>query len=256
VADAQIKITADVGQAERDIKKLERAIERIDDVSASATKALAGITAAAAAMGYAILKTLDSAGELIDTAENLGVAVGSLQAMQKAAALTGVSADQLNASLYKLNANIGDALIKGTGPAVTAFERLGLSVNQISAMKPDQAFKLIAQEINKIPNGAERSALAMDLMGKQGPKMLRLADDIDRARASLERMGLALSDTDVAALDMAGDAVDELAGIFDSVLKKAVADIAPLILGIVKMHNNRVVNRDIKQKNIKVKTFY
>ena len=62
MADPKIKITADTSQAERAIGDLEKGLQSLGDSSFGVTKALAGITAAAGAMGYAILATLDSAG--------------------------------------------------------------------------------------------------------------------------------------------------------------------------------------------------
>lgn len=232
-SNAHIKITADTSAAERDIKKLENAIQNIEKVGAGAAAAFAGIGAAAAAMGYAIIKTLDSASELIDTANNLGIAAQSLQVMQHAGALTGVSVENLNMGLYKLNQNIGTALLQGAGGATDALKALGIPVREIAAMKADKQFEVIAAKLNEMQSPAERTALAVELFGKQGPKLLLMVENLAAAKKEMEDLGLALSDFDVAALDAAGDSLDELKGIFDSGLKKAVAEIAPLIVAIV-----------------------
>ena len=235
MAETRIKITADTQQAERDIRKLESALAGIDEVANGAGKALAGITAAAGAMGYAILKTLDSAGQLIDISKVLGVSAGNLQALQHAAAQAGVSAEELNGALMRMSANIGDAIIKGTGPAKDAFDRLGVSLDTVARQRPDQQFQTLAKALAGVQNGAERAALATDLFGKgMAGKALEVAKGFEEADNKLRQLGLRLTDMDVAGLDMAGDAVDELASLFDSSLKKAVADLAPVILGIVK----------------------
>ena len=233
MAETNIKITADTRQAERDIKRLETALDGINSVGDGAATALAAITAAAAGMGYAILKTLDAAGALIDASKALGISAQNLQVLQHAAALTGVSAEELNGSLMRLQNNLGSGFAQGTGAAVDAMKRLGIPMETIMGMRADKQFETIAAELNKIPNPAERSALAIDLLGKQGPRLLEIAANAEAVRKEMEAMGLALSDIDVAALDMAGDSVDELKGIFDAGLKKAVADIAPYIVAIV-----------------------
>jgi hypothetical protein len=184
-------------------------------------------------MGYAILKTLDAAGALIDASKALGISAQNLQVLQHAAALTGVSAEELNGSLIRLQNNLGSGFANGTGAAVDAMKRLGIPMETIMGMRADKQFEAIATELNKITNPAERNALAIDLLGKQGPRLLDLANNTKAAREEMEAMGLALSDIDVAALDMAGDSVDELKGIFDAGLKKAVAEIAPYIVAIV-----------------------
>lgn len=232
MADPKIKVTADTSQAQKQIDDLSKSLADIQKVALGTTKALAAITAGAAAMGYAIAQTLNSAGMLIDAAATLGISVQSLQTFQAAAGQAGVGADEFNAALMRMNANIGDALLKGTGPASAAIERLGLNLNEIAGMKPDKQFELIAQKLNDIPNRAERAAVAMDLFGKQGPKILKVAEDLDEVRKRMEAMGALLTDEEIAALDIAGDKVDELANIFNTGLQKAVADIAPYIIAI------------------------
>lgn len=231
--DAKIRITADTAQAERALDNLDKSLKGISETSLGVNKALGTITAAAAAMGYAILKTLDSAGQLIDVSKALGISAVNLQALQHAAAQAGVSADTLSATLIKLSGNLGSALSKGTGPAIDALNRLGIPLQQIASAKPDEQFRLIANELNKMTNPAERNALAIEFFGKQGPRMLEVAKGLEAARKELDDMGLTLSTLDLAALDEAGDAVDSLKSIFESGLKKAVADIAPYIIAIV-----------------------
>lgn len=226
MAETKIKVTADTSQAERQIQNLERALEGLDSVSAGAAKALAGITAAAAAMGVAILKTLDSAGELVDVSKALGISAANLQQLQSAASLAGVGADQLNTSLIKLSANLGNAIAKGSGPAIDGLNRLGISLDTIQRQRPDEQFKTIATALNQISNPAERNALAMEYFGKQGPRILEVANNLDKVNK-------VLTDADFKALDEAGDSVDSLIGLFDVGLKKAVADIAPYIIAIV-----------------------
>jgi methionine synthase II (cobalamin-independent) len=233
VADPKIRITADTSQAQAELKRLEKALENLDTASAGIAKGLAAITAAAAGMGYAILKTLEASGQLIDAAKAIGISVESLQALQHSAAQAGVGADQLNSTLIKLSGNLGSALSKGTGPAIDALNRLNIPLQQIATSKPDKQFQLIAEKLNAMTNPAERNALAIELFGKQGPRMLEVAKGLEAARQELEAMGLKLSELDVAALDEAGDSVDSLKSIFESGLKKAVADIAPYIIAIV-----------------------
>jgi hypothetical protein len=230
---AEVKLTADASQLVQEVRKAESALKGLQDMGASAGKALLGITAAAAGLGYAVKSILDSAGALFDAADAIGISVQSLQVFQKAAGEVGMSAEELNGSLMKMNANIGEALITGTGSAAKALERMGVSLDQINGMKPDKQFELIAQKLTAIPNQAEKAALAMDLFGKQGPKVLAIAENLERVRKKMEEMGALITPEQQASLDLAGDAVDGLIGLFSTGLKKAVADLAPYILAFV-----------------------
>ncbi len=234
MADPKIRITADTSQAERQIEKLGEALANIEAVSGAATKALAVVTAAAGALAFATVKTLDSVGALADTAKSLGTTVQSLQAFQNSAILAGVGADEFTNSLRKLQANIGDALVKGTGPATDALKRLNLTAGELSRLGADQQFARIAAAINQLPTPAERSAAALDLLGKQGPRLLEAAENAERLKREAEALGIALSDFDVRAIEQAGDSLDELKFIAEGALQKAIAEIAPLLIAVAR----------------------
>ena len=231
--DPKIRITADTSQAERAIKALDSALGDLQSQAADVAKVFAVITGAAAAVGVAITKTLDSAGALIDAANALGVSAQQLGYLQKSAELAGIGADQLNGALIRLSRNIGEALIKGGDQATAAFTRLGIPLESLYKMNPVEQFEAITSALNEIPDRATRSALAVELLGKQGPMLLAAAENTKRLKQEMADLGLALSDFDVQALDAAGDSLTELKQIFDSALKKAVAEIAPYIVAIV-----------------------
>ena len=238
--DANIKITADTKDAERKIADLEKALGDLNTVGSLAAKGLGAITAAGAAMAYAIGSSIQSVGELNDASKALGMSAQNLKYLQQSAQLAGISADELNGSLRRMQANLGDAFIKGAGPAADALKRLGLNAAEIVNLGADEQMKRLADAINQIPTPAERSAVAMDLLGKQGPRLLQAAENTARIKEEMTALGLALSDLDVELIDQAGDSLDELAGIFKAGLAKAAADVAPYIIAIVQEIKNAI----------------
>ena len=88
-----VKVTADTRQAERDIKRFEDTLRDLDEVAGLAANALGAITAAAGAMTFAVIKTLDAAGELVDVSKALGISAANLQQLQSAAMMAGVSGE-------------------------------------------------------------------------------------------------------------------------------------------------------------------
>ena len=232
-----VKVTFDAKQAEKDLQRFKDGIEDIDKVSEGAAKALGAITAAAGAMTYAVLKTLDAAGELVDVSKLLGISAANLQQLHSAAIMAGVSGEALNNTLIKMSSTLGEALAKGSGPAVEALNRMGISVQQINTLKPDQQFRAITDSLLAMTNPAERNALAMDLFGKQGPRILEVA-------RNLQEVEKALTDADFEALDAAGEAIDKLKVQFDVALKQAVAALAPYIIAIVNYIRESVFEGD------------
>jgi hypothetical protein len=234
VAEAKIKITADTKSAERDIKSLDSALKSLDRVSGAAGKAFAGITAAGAGVAVAFKLITDQVGELADLGKVLDLSAQSLLNLQRSAQLAGVDAGELNQALFRLRGNLGDALVKGSGPAKEALDRLSLSARELSTIPADQQIAKITEALRQVQNPAERSALAIDLLGKQGPRLLEVADNAARLAAEAKAMGLALSDIEVRNLELAGDAIDELSFIAKDVLTKALAQLAPYVIALVE----------------------
>lgn len=234
MAETRIKITADTQQAERDIRKLESALDTLNTVSKTAAVAFAGITAAAAGIGVAFKSVTDQVGDLADLGKVLDLSAQSLLNLQRSAQLAGIDAGELNQALFRLRGNLGDALVKGAGPAKEALDRLGVSARALSTLPADQQIAKITEELRKVQNPAERAALAIDLLGKQGPRLLEVADNAEKLRLSAERMGIALSDIEVRNLERAGDAIDEMSFIARDVLTKAMAQLAPYIIAIAE----------------------
>lgn len=241
MAEAKIKITADTRSAERDIRNLQSALENLSRVSTAAGVAFASITAAAAGVAVAFKGITDQVGELADLGKALDLSAQSLLNLQRSAQLAGVDAGELNQALFRLRGNLGDALVKGAGPAKDALDRLGLSAKTLSTIPADQQIAKITEELRKVQNPAERSALAIDLLGKQGPRLLEVADNAARLAEQAEKMGLALSDIEVRNLELAGDAMDELSFIVKDTLTKALAQLAPYIIAIADNLKEAVV---------------
>ncbi len=233
MAEAKIKITADTSQATRDIDRLDKSLKNLKSVSGDAAKALALITGAAAVMGYAIKSTLDAAGALVDASNRLGVSAANLNTLQQAARLAGVDAETLNMSLQRLNRSIGEGLMKSTSGSAQAMKTLGLPMQEIANLKPDEQFTRITEALAKMENPAQRNATAFELFGRQAPAILQVANEIEKVNKLINETGFLVTQEDIIALDEASDSIDQLGILWDAGIKKAVAEIAPYIVGFV-----------------------
>jgi hypothetical protein len=240
--EAQIKITADTGPAQREIKSLENALKGLQDASGAAAATLAKITAAAAAVGYAIGRTIQSVGALNDMSKALGMSAQNLQYLQQSAQLAGIGADELNASLIRLQNNIGTALVQQSGPGFEAIKRMGIGFDELKNKSPEEQFRLITQRISAIEDPAVRAALATDLLGKQGPRLLKAAEAMDALKRRTEELGFALSDLDVEMIDQAGDKFDEVKFIIQAGVQKAVAALAPYLIAMAEYIESAVIS--------------
>lgn len=228
-----IEVTA-VDNASPVINRVEKSLGGLSKASSLAKSALVGITAAAAAVGYALGKTLETTAQLADTSAQLGMSAVKLQQMQNAAQMAGVGADELSAALFKLQVNIGDALIKGTGPAKTALERLNIPLQDIADLPVDEQLEKITTALGDIENPSVRSAIAVDLLGKKGQKIAELAGAAKALKVEIDGLVGSISDMDISNIDAVDDSFASLKATLTQGMQKALSDLAPYILSMVE----------------------
>ena len=157
-----------------------------------------------AALGGAIItpllgaaKVFAGAGDTLDKmAGRTGVSVEALSELGFAAEQSGADLETLEAGLRKMQRSINDAA-EGMQTAVDALAALGLSVQALQDLTPEQQFKLIADRLSKIEDPTTRAALAMELLGKSGTRLLPLLKDgaagIEALQQQARDLGLTIS---------------------------------------------------------------
>lgn len=174
----------------------------------------------------------DMGGDLADMSQRTGVSVEALSELGFAAEQSGADMETLEGSLRKMQKLVVEAA-GGSDSARDALTRLGLTVDDLARLSPDQQFKLIADRLSQIRNPALRTALAMEVFGKSGTKLLPLmqggAKGIEELQQQARELGLTMSTEDAQAAEAFGDTLDVLW----KVLKKTVftigSTLAPLL---------------------------
>lgn len=168
-------------------------------LSAGAKKAGALLAAAFSitAISAFVRESITAADAATKTATAIGTTVEQYTALQYAAELGGVGTSELNSALTKFNRTADEAANGGKTQA-EAFERLGVSLTD-SAGKlktSEQLFAEIADIFQRLPAGVEKSALAMELFGRSGAKLIPLlnggAEGLEQLRKEAEALGLVI----------------------------------------------------------------
>lgn len=227
-------------------KASREARKKSQDISNEAAKigtafAAAGVAmASAAAAGVTTLtvKGLQAVDTLDEMAEKAGTSVQSLQSLQLAFGEAGVDADQTQNAVKKLNVAIGDAQA-GNKTAQATFDKLGLSVSELSKMDADERFAAIGDALVGYGNAADKASIASDIFGaKIGPDLAAAlsqgGDNIRQASSDIEAMGLALSDIDAAKVANAMDSFGRTGMVVDAISQKLAVEFAPLVDAISK----------------------
>jgi phage-related protein len=240
--DAVLKVRADVqGQGEIDglSKSLGNLNRQADGVKGGlgrmgqAAQGIGGLMSsllpAAAIGGIAALgkRAIDTADDLNDMSQRTGVAVESLSRFGQAAADSGSSVEGVAKGMGQLAKRITDPgsaaskALAGIGIATTDAQG---KVRGLDAVMLD-----ISDKFAKMPDGAEKSALAMQLFGKSGVELIPM---LNEGRAALEQYQATISGDMAASADQFNDALNAIGRNLSGPFNEAVTALLPAITAI------------------------
>jgi hypothetical protein len=176
----------------------------------------AKIGAGAAVAAFAMLSkgAMELAGSLTDASANIGINVESLQALQQQHARNGVSNEELVVALQKTKAAVIGAA-EGDAKAEAALKKLGLASADLIKLPLAEQYAAIAKGAAGAANSNAAFSAVADLLGaKVGPKLMGSLKELGEiglpgVTKSAKEAGHVMSDTTIAALDAAGDAIDD-----------------------------------------------
>lgn len=143
---------------------------------------------------------LASVGDQLDkTAARTGVNVRSLSQLKFAAEQTGSGLETLEKGFFGLSRSVYDAQ-RGSVEAVDAFDRLGLSTDQLSMLSAEQQLLAVGDALSKVEDSTIRGALAQKLLGRSGRQLLPMfaagADGLAKLRQEADDLGITLTETE------------------------------------------------------------
>jgi hypothetical protein len=184
--------------------------------------AAASIGAVVGAIGAAVKVSMDAAlaaaaygDKIADLAGKTDMSVQSLQAFDVMARTGNTSVEAISAAVLKM----GRGIVEGSD----AFRRLGLNVDQLAKMAPEEQFKAVAVAIEGLGSNAERSAARVAVFGKAGDELTTV---LHEAATSATELGGALSDHAVAASADLQDKLDLMSTAWERVQLQFGAAIA------------------------------
>ncbi len=193
MADAKIRITAqDLTKA--GIASAKKGLQGLTQVLGAYK---GQITALAGAAGIvALIKSqIDLGDQLSKTSQKVGVSVENLSAYQYAAKLSGASNESLTASLSRLAKSMQEAAQDGGGETARFFQSLGVSVTDTNGRLRDTGavFEDLSRVFAGAPDGPEKTAAAMKLLGRSGAELLPLMNSLKELKAEAQATGNVVS---------------------------------------------------------------
>ena len=124
--------------------------------------------------------------EMQDMADRTGMPIGKLMVLTQALKDSGVEFDALVPAVKKMNVALVTAAKSGNG---TAFEQIGLSVQELLNKEPADQFEAVATAISKLGSTAARTKAAVDIFGKAGVNMLSFFADGEAMQTARDSLG-------------------------------------------------------------------
>ncbi|WP_333827591.1 phage tail tape measure C-terminal domain-containing protein [Pararhodobacter sp.] len=212
-------------------REMDMANARVAAFARRATLAAAAATAALAAAGAAMirsgLQTVDAQAKL---AASLGTTVASIQVLERAGDLAGVSMGQVEQATVQLTRRLSQAAA-GTGPAVEALRRLQLSAEDLQRAPLDRRIAAIQEALGQFVPEAERAAVASQLFGDRAALVFTRIDTatLRQATADVHDFGVVVSDQDAAQIERTNDAISRLGLIWRGVSNQLAVAAAPAL---------------------------
>lgn len=216
---------------------LRQSSNNLDRFSKTAKVAFAAVAAAAVAagtaLGFAVKGAIDRADDLSKTAQRIGVTTEALSRLEWAAKLSDVSLEQLSTGLQRLSRNMLEVSQGKGAQAKAAFDALGISVTDAAGnlRDSDEVFADIADRFSRMPDGAEKTALAMQLLGRAGAQMIPLLnsgrDGLAQMADESDRLGNTISTTTGRAAEQFNDSLTRIQAVMGGVVNKIMEAVLP-----------------------------
>jgi hypothetical protein len=219
-------------RAQASMGKLQRSLTVAgSNMAKTGRKLTSRLTLPMAALGGVTLRsslmTIDAQSKM---AQSLGTSTKSMQVLARAADRAGISTGELEQIARQLTKRLSQA-VAGTGPAVKALDRLGLSAEELSKMDLDKRITAINTAIAEVVPVAEQAAVAATIFGDRAGLLASRLDPetMAAATAEIERFGLAVTEIEADQIEEANDAMSALSLVVQGLGNQMAVALAPTL---------------------------
>ena len=180
---AQLGVSESAAPLIAQLREAEEASEGLGGALGITTGALASLAAGLAgavsigAFVASVSAAIDGLADLDDMAQKTGSSVESLSRLQKVAAVAGQDFGAVDGAVSKLAKSMG-GLDEDSNKAIGALKRLGISTKDLAKQDPSEVLVKAAKALQNYSDGAGKTALINDLLGKSGADLLPYLNDL------------------------------------------------------------------------------
>ena len=200
-----------------------------------------GVSAGILAPIAAAVHSFKSAGSALnDMSERTGASVELLSTLGYAARQTGAEIEDVEMAIRKSQKAIAEAA-SGSKTAADALGQIGLSVSQLQGLEPDAQFLAIAKGLATVSDRSKQTAVAMNLFGKSGTKLIPMVNDMDALTARAKELGI-MSTADSKAAVAMRNAFGDVWKVFRGIGNTVGSTLAPVLTALANSITNALVS--------------
>lgn len=241
IFDLSAKLSLDSGNYEKGLgnaqkstssfaSKLKTGLATAGKVGAAA---LGAVTAAAGLMTKSILdgtKEVAAYGDNIDKAsQKMGISAEAYQEWDAVLQHSGSSIDAMGRGII--------TLAKKAQSGSDAFEKLGLSVDDVASMSQEDLFSAVISGLQDMEEGSERTALAAELLGgsakELGPLLNTSAKDTAEMKKRVKELGGVMSNDAVKAAAAYQDSLQDMQTALDGAKRGMITEFLPAVTSVM-----------------------
>ena len=232
-----LTLRATTGELRKDLNRAtSRMRAQFNRMAKAAAVAAAALVAALAAMAVRGARELDKLGK---AARRLGFeTVASLQGMREAAKqFSGIADRQFDVAIQRMVRRISEARA-GTGAAGAALKELGLEIEALAKLSPDEQFKSIADAMQGVEKQGDRVRLTMRLFDSEGVALVNTLsagrEAIDAVQERMERLGITMESVEAERVEQMNDSFSMLRAIITGAQMQLAAGFAPAVTALTE----------------------
>lgn len=227
------KANESISETDSRASKLVHGFKKGIKTAAVMGTALTGMAVAGGTALFGMANKAAASGDRVDKlSQKVGMSRKGFQEWDYILSQNGMSIESLQGGMKKLNNTIDDA-IGGSKTAVNAFGRIGISVDDLKGKSPEQVFEMTVKALQGMPDGAEKAALANELLGRSGSELMPLLNgsskSVDELKAKAKELGIVLSDDSIDASVKFTDTLDSLKRSLGAVVTKVGVAVMPIM---------------------------
>ena len=198
--------------------------------------ATAAIGALVGGLAASIKSFVSTGDEIQKMATRTGFSTEALSEMRHALQISGSDIKGFENGIRRMSGFIEDSK-DGLATSTDALDKLGISVEDLQGLSPEESFRVLSSAIADLPGEVQKAALAQDVFGRSGTRLLPLLKEgsagIAALRQEAHELGVVFDQDAANSAAEFSDSMTRLKGRFQGIAFTVAKNLVPTLTKII-----------------------